>query len=218
MDFSIPGAESFQAGTLFCIGRNYVEHAKELNNPVPSNPLIFLKPRNSLVLGNGTVILPSRTSDVHHEVELVLVIGQKTSHVSEEEALSAVHSIAIGVDFTARDLQEKAKDKGHPWSVAKGFDTFAPLGKAIPFDGSLDLQNLEIELKVNGETRQFGSTRDMIFDCKRIISELSSIFTLYPGDLIYTGTPEGVSAVKPGDLVEATLLGTESTLKLDIRS
>lgn len=217
MDFSIPGAESLQAGTIYGIGRNYVEHAKELNNPVPSSPLIFLKPRSSLLLGNGTVHLPSRSSDVHHEVELVLVIGKITSKVSEADALSSVHSLAIGVDFTARDLQEKAKEKGHPWTIAKGFDTFAPLGKAVPFTGDIDLQNLELSLTVNGETRQAGSTRDMIFSCRRIISELSSMFTLYPGDLIYTGTPEGVSAVKSGDVVEATLIGTESTLKLDIR-
>lgn len=217
MDFSIPGATSLQAGTIYGIGRNYVEHAKELNNPVPKSPLIFLKPRSSLVLGNGTVVLPARSHDVHHEVELVLIIGKKVSHISEEDALSCIDSIAIGVDFTARDLQEQAKTKGHPWSVAKGFDTFAPLGKAIPFTESTDLQNLNLTLTVNGETRQSGSTRDMIFSCRRIISELSSMFTLYPGDLIYTGTPEGVSAVQEGDIVKAALVGTESALKLDIR-
>lgn len=169
------------------------------------------------MFGNGTVVLPSRSSDVHHEVELVLVIGKKAAHIQEEDSLSCVHSIAIGVDFTARDLQEKAKDKGHPWTIAKGFDTFAPLGKALPFTDSTDLQNLDLLLTINGEVRQSGSTRDMIFSCRRIISELSSMFTLYPGDLIYTGTPEGVSAVKSGDVVEAKLIGTDSTLRLDIR-
>lgn len=203
--FLIPGAGGLQAGSLYCIGRNYAEHAKELQNAIPEEPMVFLKPRSSLVMGDGEVRLPSRSADVHHEVELVLVIDRLTREVSPEEALDSVGYVTVGVDFTARDLQSQAKKKGHPWSVAKGFDTFAPIAPCIPVAQAGDLQKLHLELAVNGRTRQSGTTGDMLFDCATLIAHLSHIFTLHPGDLIFTGTPEGVSAVAPGDRIRALL-------------
>jgi 2-keto-4-pentenoate hydratase/2-oxohepta-3-ene-1,7-dioic acid hydratase in catechol pathway len=214
--FIIPGAEPLAAGTLFCIGRNYVEHAKELNNPVPTQPMVFLKPRNSIVFGDGKVRLPSASQDVHHEVELVLVVGKTVSDISPDDALDAISGVAIGIDLTARDIQQKAKEKGHPWSVAKGFDTFAPLGPVISRQEAGDLDNLTLELSVNGQVRQSGTTADMIFPSAYLVSYLSRIFTLYPGDLIYTGTPEGVSRILQGDVMEACIKGTRSTLRMDV--
>lgn len=214
--FQLPGMPGVEAGSIFCIGRNYVEHAKELNNPVPTSPIIFLKPRNSLVYEGGTIVLPRQSADVHHEVELVLLIGSKASNVSEADARGVISGIGVGIDLTARDLQQKAKDKGHPWTVAKGFDTFAPLGNLIPLGDDIDLASITMDLKVNGQTRQHGTTADMIFPCTHLIATLSSMFTLYPGDLIYTGTPEGVSAIRSGDRLEAQLVGLGSHFVIDV--
>lgn len=214
--FHLPGTAGLQAGSLYCIGRNYAEHAKELQNAIPEEPMVFLKPRSSLVMGGGEVRLPARSKDVHHEVELVLVIDRVTREVSVENALESVGFVCVGIDFTARDIQSKAKSKGHPWSVAKGFDTFAPVSSCIPVAMAGDLQNLTLELTVNSQVRQSGCTCDMLFDCATLISHLSGIFTLHPGDLLFTGTPEGVSAVHAGDTVRADLGGGLCQLTVDI--
>ena len=195
----------FRPGKVLCIGRNYAKHAAEMQSDVPETPMVFLKPATALVGSGGSVVLPDMTEEVHHEVELVVLIGKKCKAITEADALSYVAGYAAGLDMTARDLQAAAKKKGHPWSVAKGFDTFAPVGAFVAADDVGDVQDLAIELYVNGDMRQQGTTRDMIFPVAQLIAYCSSIFTLEPGDLLYTGTPEGVRPVHPGDELIARL-------------
>lgn len=191
-------------GKLICIGRNYASHAAEMRSEVPEEPVIFLKPSTALVGQGGKVIIPRMSQDVHHEIELVAAIGRGGKHIALEDARNHVDGYALGLDMTARDLQSDAKRNGLPWSVAKGFDTFAPLGPLVKAHDVGDPQNLEFELRVNGEVRQKARTSDMIFSVAFLISYCSRIFTLLPGDLIFTGTPEGVGPVRDGDLLEAT--------------
>ena len=207
MPITLPSGQPISSPRLFCIGRNYADHAAEMNSPVPSKPMVFLKPSTALVRNGGEVILPAMSNEVHHEVELVAVIGKGGKNIPEAGALGHVAAYAVGLDMTARDIQAEAKKKGHPWSVAKGFDTFAPLGELVPAQKIPDPQRLSIELRVNGEIRQQGSTANMIFPVARLIAYCSSIFTLLPGDLIYTGTPEGVGPVQTGDILEASVKG-----------
>ncbi|QXD16005.1 fumarylacetoacetate hydrolase family protein [Rhodocaloribacter litoris] len=194
-------------GKILCIGRNYAKHAAEMQSEVPEEPIVFLKPSTALVGHGGTVILPPQSQDVHHEVELVAVIGRGGKNIPEEKALEHVDAYAVGLDMTARDLQAEAKRKGQPWTVAKGFDTFAPLGPLVDARRVRDPQNLEIRLTVNGEVRQQGHTRDMVFSVARLIAYCSRIFTLLPGNLLYTGTPDGVGPVRDGDVLEAQITG-----------
>lgn len=215
--FPLPGLTHLSAHTLFCIGRNYAEHAKELNNPIPDRPVVFTKPLTTLLSDGGTVILPIVTTDVHHEVELVVAIGTGGKNIPIESALSHVAGYAIGLDMTARDIQTSLKAKSHPWELAKGLDTFAPLGNFVPAASISDPSTLWLELKVNGEVRQSGTTADMLNSVPSLISFLSSYFTLHPGDLIFTGTPAGVSAVQDGDVLEATLEHGLSTLTVEVR-
>lgn len=204
MEITLPTSEMVvRPGKLLCIGRNYARHAAEMKSEVPDSPVLFLKPPTSLVGQGGKVILPPMSRDVHHEVELVAAIGRGGKRIPVEDALDHVDGYALGLDMTARDLQAEAKKKGLPWSVAKGFDTFAPLGPFVKARTVSDPQNLIFELRVNGEIRQKAYTRDMIFSVAFLVSYCSSIFTLMPGDLIYTGTPEGVGPVQDGDLLEA---------------
>lgn len=195
---------------IFCIGRNYAKHAAEMNSPVPKQPMVFLKPSTALVGDGGVVALPPQSQEVHHEVELVAVIGAEGKNIPASEALNWVCGYAVGLDMTARDIQAKAKEKGHPWSVAKGFDTFAPLGEIVPAAAVTDPQHLDVTLRVNDDVRQQGSTSDMIFPVNQLVAYCSSIFTLLPGDLIYTGTPEGVGPVKTGDKLEASITSLPS--------
>lgn len=197
----------FKPGKLICIGRNYAAHAAELGNAVPTEPMIFLKPASALTESGAEIVLPVQSEDVHHEVELVCLIGERGKDIPESEALRHVAGYAVGLDMTARDIQQKAKDKGHPWSVAKGFDTFAPLGTFVPASEVADPQALTIRLTIDGEVRQEGHTSDMIFPVARLIAYCSTIFTLMPGDLLFTGTPEGVGPVHPGNWLEATIEG-----------
>ena len=192
---------------IFCIGRNYAAHAAEMKSEVPETPMVFLKPSTALVRHGGVVQLPAQSNAVHHEVELVAVIGKGGKNIYASTALEHVAGYAVGLDITARDIQAAAKKKGHPWSVAKGFDTFAPLGEIVPAEIVDDPQQLTISLRVNGVLRQAGNTEDMIFPVARLIAYCSSIFTLLPGDLIYTGTPEGVGPVAAGDELVAAVSG-----------
>lgn len=202
----IPGLQTeLPINSIFCIGRNYAEHAKELKNVVPDKPMVFLKPVSAVIFNEGSIIIPSQSKEVHHEVELVVAIGKTGKNIPEKDALDYVIGYGIGIDVTARDIQQLAKEKSHPWSVAKGFDTFAPLSAFISRYEISDPQNLELKITVNAETRQLGNTGDMIFPVRTLISYLSSIFTLSPGDLIFTGTPQGVSPIKTGDQITATL-------------
>lgn len=199
---------------IVCIGRNYAAHARELGNEIPVSPVVFLKPPSSLVASGGAIILPPQSSDVHHEVELVVEIGTTCRNIAEKAALSAVRSYAVGLDMTARDLQAAAKEKRLPWTVAKGFDTFCPIGPLAPA-ADIDPSNLDICLTVNGEVRQEGDTSLMLFPVARLIAYCSSIFTLNDGDLIYTGTPKGVGPVVDGDRLVASVSGLP-TLTMEV--
>jgi 2-keto-4-pentenoate hydratase/2-oxohepta-3-ene-1,7-dioic acid hydratase in catechol pathway len=207
---NIPGTNFF-AQNIFCIGRNYAEHAKELNNPIPTSPVVFLKPNSALCFEGENLIIPKQSSRVDHEVEIVLVIKKTGKNIPESKAHEYISHLGIGLDFTARDLQDKAKEKSLPWSIAKGFDTFAAIGQFQIFDGDVTkLSNLHFKLSVNGEVKQIGNSQNMIFAIPQIVSYLSTIFTLSPGDLVFTGTPEGVGVLKKGDKLEAILEGYSS--------
>lgn len=214
---TIPGLDpELTINTIFCIGRNYSEHAKELKNEVPDRPMVFLKPVSSIIFDGGSIILPPQSREVHHEVELVAAIGKGGKNIHAEEALQHIAGYGIGIDVTARDLQQEAKKRSHPWTVAKGFDTFAPISNFITADAIDDPQNIDLKLHVNGEVRQTGNTREMIFPVAELVAYLSTIFTLTPGDLIFTGTPSGVSPVKKGDQINATLQNNLATLNIRV--
>ena len=192
---------------IICLGRNYAEHAKELGHEAPKEPVIFLKPPSALIGPNQTIILPRKSREVHHEVELAVIVGKRGKDIPRERAMDYVLGYTIFMDITARDLQSEAKKKGLPWTVAKGFDTFAPIGPRIVPKEELDPSDLEIGLRVNGEVRQLSRTSKMIFKIPEIIEYISSIMTLEKGDIIATGTPEGVGPLRHGDIVEAWIEG-----------
>ena len=186
---------------IFCIGRNYSEHAKELGNAVPENPVVFSKPDTALLKNGEAFYLPEFSQDVHHEIELVIKINKVGKNIQEKFAQNYFNEISLGVDFTARDLQTQLKSKGLPWELAKGFDGSAPIGDFISIEG-MDLSQINFGLKNNDHWVQRGNSKDMIFTFAKIISFISSYFTLKVGDLIYTGTPSGVGPVKIGDKLE----------------
>lgn len=191
---------------IICIGRNYIEHAKELNNPLPENPVYFLKPDTSLVIRNRPFFYPDFSSDIHYETELVLKICKVGKSIPEKFAHEYYDSIGVGFDFTARDLQQKCKEKGLPWEIAKGFDYSAPISpEFIPVEQFSDLKNIRFSMLLNGVKVQDGNSGDMIFSFDKIISYVSRFMTLRTGDLIFTGTPAGVGPVKIGDKLEAFL-------------
>jgi 2-keto-4-pentenoate hydratase/2-oxohepta-3-ene-1,7-dioic acid hydratase in catechol pathway len=188
-------------GKILCIGRNYVEHAKEHAVEVPTVPLIFLKPPSAVLDPGGTIILPPQSVQVEHEAELVVVMGKRGRNITPEQAPEYVYGYTIGNDVTARDLQ---KADGQ-WTRGKGFDTFCPFGPWI--DTDFDPADAVITCKVSGQPRQMASTRDMVFSVNQLIAFISSVMTFEPGDLIFTGTPAGVSPLKPGDSVEVAIEG-----------
>jgi acylpyruvate hydrolase len=198
---------------VICIGRNYSEHAKELNNPLPEEPVFFLKPDTSVVKDNAPFYHPDFSNDIHHEVELVLRVSKAGKHIGEAFALNYIDSISVGIDFTARDVQQKCKEKGLPWEKAKAFDGSAPVGIFIPFAAD---KEYDFSLKINGELRQIGNSRDMLFSFRKIIAYVSQFVTLKTGDLIFTGTPAGVSRVAIGDKLEA-ILDQQSLLSFEIK-
>ena len=196
---------TMRAGKIVCLGRNYLEHAKEMKADVPTTPVLFLKPASALIPDGGTILIPSISNDVHHEVEMVVLIGTGGTSIPDADAMRHVGGYAIGLDMTLRDVQAEAKNKGLPWTVAKGFDTSAPIGLFVHPEAVPDPHNLNIRLAVNGQVRQQSNTRSMIFRIEQMIAHISSIMSLEPGDLIYTGTPEGVGPVVPGDTITAEL-------------
>lgn len=212
----IPGLPHLQVNNIFCIGRNYALHAKEMNSVIPDEPIVFLKPNSSILFDGGTVKLPKRSSDVHHEVEMVVAIGTEGRNIPQDKAENYIAGIAAGIDFTARDIQSEAKKSGRPWTVAKGFDTFAPVSKFLVNNSSLNPDHLKIELLINDKIVQKGNTKEMIFSVGNLIFYLSSIFTLQPGDLIFTGTPEGVGPVQSGDKLLARLNEDLLTLQVNV--
>jgi 2-keto-4-pentenoate hydratase/2-oxohepta-3-ene-1,7-dioic acid hydratase in catechol pathway len=184
---------------IICIGRNYASHAKELNNPIPKEPVIFMKPDSSIIRNNQPFFIPEFSTDVHHEVELVVKINKLGKHIDKKFAHKYYNEIGIGIDFTARDLQSKMKEQGLPWEKAKGFDGSAPLGKFLPKSTFDNVEDISFHLDINGKRVQTGNTSDMLFSIDAIVEHVSRYFTLKIGDLIYTGTPEGVGPVKAGD-------------------
>ena len=197
--------KSFSVGKILCLGRNYAAHAQEMHAAVPEAPVVFLKPATAIIHDGEAVVIPHISTDLHHEVEMVIVIGKRGKNVRIEDAYTYIDGYAVGLDMTLRDLQAEAKKKGLPWTVAKGFDTSAPVSYAVEKAKVANPQSLTLSLKVNGERRQHSSTANMIFRIEYIVSYLSTLFTLEPGDLIFTGTPEGVGSVHAGDVLEAEL-------------
>ena len=186
---------------IVCIGRNYADHARELNNPVPSKPVFFMKPDTALLHPHNPFFLPEFSNDVHYETELVIKISKHGKHIAEKFAYKYYEEITVGIDFTARDLQNECKDKGLPWEIAKAFDQSAPVGDFIPID-QFKGREILFGLKINGEWRQNGNIKDMIFSFDRIISYVSQFITLRKGDYIFTGTPAGVGKTMPDDEFE----------------
>lgn len=188
---------------ILAIGRNYVEHIKELNNEVPDEPVIFMKPDSALLINNAPFYFPEFSADIHYEVEIVLKICKQGKNIAKKFAPKYYDEIGIGIDFTARDLQSKAKDKGLPWALAKGFNGSAPVSKFIAKSEFKSIHDLEFGLKIDDEWRQKGNTNLMIYDFDYIISYISRFIALKKGDLIFTGTPKGVGPVKIGDKLTA---------------
>ncbi|MDO8897049.1 MAG: fumarylacetoacetate hydrolase family protein [Bacteroidales bacterium] len=201
---------------IICIGRNYSEHAKELNNPIPEKPVFFMKPDTALLPPHNPFFYPAFSNDIHYEVELVLKVSKTGRSISEKFAHKYFDEIGVGIDFTARDLQNECKKKGLPWEMAKAFDFSAPLGKFLPKESFEDLKNIDFGLKINDEWRQKGNSKDMIFSFDQIIAYVSQFVTIRKGDYIFTGTPEGVGPTKVDDHFEL-FIGDEKMLSFNVK-
>jgi len=213
---TIEGLEhELRPSKIVCLLRTYAAHAKELSNAVPERPRFFLKPPSALLGNGGTVRCPPNVRELHHEVELSVIIGKRGANIPQGSAMEHVKAYTVMLDMTARDLQDEAKAKGLPWTEAKGYDTFAPVGPEAVLAKKYDWRGKRIWLKVNGEVRQDGNTSLMLFPLERIISDISRVMTLEEGDIIMTGTPSGVGRLCPGDLVEAGVEGI-SPMRVDI--
>lgn len=188
---------------IICIGRNYADHAKELNNPVPTKPLVFMKPSSALLVNNKPLYYPEFTKNLHYEVEVVLRITRNGRHIQPTFAHKYYEEIAIGIDFTARDVQSQLKAKGHPWEIAKGFDGSAAISEFIPLSALKNAEHIEFSLLKNETRVQLGNTKNLIFSFNYLITYVSQYFKLQVGDYIYTGTPKGVGPVQIGDKLEA---------------
>lgn len=202
-------------GKLVCLARTYKKHAQEMKSDIPKEPLLFLKPASSVIFNGDTIKIPKMSKCIHHEVELGIVIGKKCKNVSKKDAMDYVLGYLVALDITARDLQSELKKKGWPWGIAKGFDTFAPISDVVLKEDVSNPQNLDILLKVNKEIRQSSNTSYMIFSIEKIIEFISKIMTLEAGDLMMTGTPEGVGEIVAGDVLEAEL-GNICSLKVSV--
>lgn len=190
---------------IFCIGRNYSEHAKEMKSDVPNEPVIFMKPPTALLRNGNPFYLPDFSDEVHHEVEIIVKISKNGKHIDPKSAREYYDEISVGIDFTARDLQAKLKQKGLPWELSKGFDFSAGIGNWIEFTDEMKSKNLSFHLDINDKTVQKGSTSDMIFSIDNLIAYISKYFKIQVGDIIFTGTPVGVSKINSGDVLEAYL-------------
>lgn len=192
-------------GKVVCVGRNYAEHAKELNNPVPTSPILFMKPSTSVVALEPGFAIPQGQGECHHELEMSVLIGKPLKNADEAAAKDAILGYGIGLDLTLRDLQNKLKEKSHPWEVAKAFDGANPLSAFISAAQLADPERTAIRLTVNEQVRQQGNTSDMITPVFKLLAFMSRHFTLLPGDVIMTGTPAGVAALRSGDRLQLTL-------------
>lgn len=200
---------------IFCIGRNYADHAKELDNQIPDEPIVFMKPKSALVQNHTPFYYPEFTNELHYEVEIVLRINKNGKYVQPRNAKNYYNSVSVGIDFTARDLQNELKDNGLPWEKSKAFDNSAAIGTLVDVNG-LDINNINFSLKKNGEVVQSANTGDMIFKVDDIISHISGFFSLNIGDLIFTGTPAGVGECVVGDKLEA-FLENEKVLEIVVK-
>jgi len=208
--------EKIPIGKIVCLARTYKKHALEMVTEITKDPILFLKPASSVIFNGESIIIPKMSNCLHHEVELGVVIGKKCKNIKQEEALNHVLGYLIALDITARDIQLEAKKNGWPWSIAKGFDTFAPISEVVLKENVSNPNNLNISLKVNGKIKQNSNTKNMIYSVERIIKFISEIMTLERGDLIITGTPEGIGEIFKGDVLEAEL-GDLCSLKVNVR-
>ena len=215
----IGSADRFAVHRIYCVGRNYAEHAKEMGFTGREPPFFFMKPADAVLAVNdgdiGTLPYPSLTANLHHEIELVVAIGKGGKNIAAADALQHVYGYAIGLDMTRRDLQNDMKKQGRPWCIGKGFDDSAPIGPITPAAQAGDVAQAAIWLQINGQERQCSNVSQLIWSIAETIEHLSNAWTLQPGDLIYTGTPEGVGAVVQGDLLEAGIDGL-GTLRLRV--
>jgi acylpyruvate hydrolase len=202
----------YTVGKIICLGQNYAEHAKEMKFEVPASPVFFFKPPSAIIHNGGQVVLPEISNEVHHEVEMTVLIGEKGSNIHRSAALKHVAGYGIGLDMTMRDIQNEAKKKGLPWALAKGFDTSAPLSEFIPSERVGDPSSLHVQLFINGKLRQLSDTSKFVFPVDKVIAYISQFITFEPGDIIFTGTPEGVSRVEHGDRLEASLLDAHNNI------
>ena len=187
---------------IICIGRNYIDHIKELSNQKPLNPVVFIKPDSSVIAKNQNFIIPSFSNEIHHEVELVVKINKVGKHIDKSFSHKYYDEIGLGIDFTARDIQSNLKEKGHPWEKSKAFDNSCMVGNFLKKEKLEDISKIEFSLKKNNEIVQSGCSNDMLWKIDELISYVSQYFTLKIGDLIFTGTPSGVSKVESGDILE----------------
>lgn len=201
---------------IFCVGRNYADHAKELGNEVPDEPIIFMKPKSALLQSHTPFYYPEFTNELHYECELVLRISKNGKYIQEKHAGNYYNGITVGIDFTARDIQDELKKKSLPWEKAKAFDNSAAVGKFIDITPTLNTKNINFSFKKNNEVVQTGNSSDMIFSFDKIVANISNYFSINIGDLIFTGTPAGVGECVVGDELEA-ILEKESLLALEIK-
>lgn len=201
-------AADLPVGKVVCVGRNYAEHAKELNNPVPTEPLLFIKPSTAITpLAEPIVLRPSR-GPVHYETEIALLIGTRLSgEISEAQARQAIAGVGLALDLTLRELQDQLKAKGHPWERAKAFDGACPLSLFVPIAKVAELDSLGLELQINGQQRQQGNAAQMITPILRLLQQIAEVFTLLPGDVVITGTPAGVGVLQAGDRLQLAMPG-----------
>ncbi len=216
----VAGSQSrFPVNRIYCVGRNYVEHAKEMGFTGREPPFFFMKPADALVIidegKTGEMPYPSVTKDLHHEMELVVAIGKGGKNIKAADAAAHIYGYALGLDMTRRDLQGEAKKQGRPWEVGKAFDHSAPIGPIVPAAQAGDVNNADISLTVNGTVRQSSNVSKLIWNIAETIEHLSALWELRPGDLIFSGTPEGVAAVVAGDLLEGKVAGV-GTLKVKV--
>jgi 2-keto-4-pentenoate hydratase/2-oxohepta-3-ene-1,7-dioic acid hydratase in catechol pathway len=203
--FSDGQACALPIGKVVCVGRNYSAHALELNNPIPASPLLFIKPATSLAKLAPSFTIPANRGEVHHELEMALLIGKQLTNASSDETIAAIYGIGLALDLTLRELQSELKAKAQPWELAKCFDGACPISDFVKLDSIDDIQSCDLLLEKNGATQQQGNTRDMLFPIADLLATMSNNFSLMPGDVVLTGTPAGVGPLVRGDKLVAKL-------------
>lgn len=198
------GQDVYDAGRLFCVGMNYVAHIQEMKNELPKSPVVFMKPSTCLVPSGACIPRPTHGRDLHYETEVVVLIGREGRPTTDASAREAIAGLSLGLDLTLRDVQSDLRKQGLPWEFSKSFDASAPVGAFVPLTAGMDLADLSFTGDINGHVRQRGNTGNMVFPVTTLIRALAKVWTLYPGDLIYTGTPEGVGPLHAGDRITAS--------------